>query len=497
LRKVRVRFAPSPTGSLHVGGARTALFNWLFARRHHGTFVLRIDDTDTERSSEEALHQILSSLRWLGLDWDEGPDCGGPYGPYRQTERLELYRSEAQKLLDQGRAYKCYCTSEELAVQREEARRQGRPVAYDGRCARLTEKRRAELEASGRKPALRLKVEGEGAVELDDLVRGRVVFPREVLEDFVILKSNGFPTYNYACVVDDHYMAISHVIRAEEHLSNTPKQVLIYQALGYPLPEFAHVPMILAPDRSKLSKRHGATSVEEYRAEGYLPEALVNYLALLGWSPGGEEEFFSLSEMVERFSLDRVSKNPAIYDQKKITWMNGHYLSRADLDQVVNLALPFFQELGLIGSSPTAEEVAYLRRVVGLVRSRVKTLREVAEASTYFFRDDFPYDPAGVNRYFKPVERAELLALVRRRLAEVEDFSAEATETECRKLAEELGRKAAEIIHPVRLALTGRTMGPGLFDILATLGKEATLARLDRAVDYIRSTAGEDQQVAQ
>lgn len=485
MSRVRVRFAPSPTGALHVGGARTALFNWLFARHHGGSFILRIDDTDTERSTPEALSQILSSLRWLGLDWDEGPDIGGPFGPYRQTERLEFYREAASRLLAAGRAYKCYCTPEELAAQRAEARRLGKPVAYDGRCAHLSAARQAALEAEGRKPAVRLKVARERAVILHDLIRGEVVFPGEVLEDFVLMKANGLPTYNFACVVDDHAMAISHVIRAEEHLSNTPKQMLVYEALGHPMPLFAHVPMILAPDRSKLSKRHGATSVEEYRADGYLPEALLNYLALLGWSPGGEEEFLPLEEMVARFSLERVSKNPAIYDQRKITWMNGHYLVWADLERVTRLCLPYFQKLELVGAPPTEAEWKKLKEVVGLVRDRVKTLQEVAEASTYFFRDRFDYDPKGVARHFQVPGRAALLARVRERLADLETFDVAAVEAACRGLADELGIKAAEIIHPMRLALTGRTMGPGLFEIAATLGKEATLARLDRAVQYI------------
>jgi glutamyl-tRNA synthetase len=470
-----------------VGGARTALFNWLFARHHGGAFVLRIDDTDTDRSSESALEQILSSLRWLGLDWDEGPDVGGPYGPYRQTERLALYREAAEKLLDEGRAYRCYCTPEELAAQREEARRQGRPTTYDGRCARLSRAKQLELEAQGRRPAIRLKADRREPVVLHDRVRGEVVFQPEVLEDLVIVKSNGYPTYNFACVVDDHQMAITHVIRAEEHLSNTPKQVLVYEALGYPLPEFAHVPMILAPDRSKLSKRHGATSVEEYREEGFLPEALVNYLALLGWSPGGEEEFLTSQEMIDRFSLERVSKNPAIYDQKKIAWMNGHYLTRADLDRVARLALPFFVEMGLVAPGNEQKEWERVREVVGLVRDRVKTLKEVAEAGTYFFRSDFTYEPQGVAKHFAVPGRADLLTRVGERLAELERFDAESVEHACRSLADELGVKAAAIIHCLRLALTGRTMGPGLFDIVAALGKAATLERVQRAVEYVRS----------
>ncbi|MGB9887797.1 MAG: glutamate--tRNA ligase [Moorellales bacterium] len=487
MSRVRVRFAPSPTGSLHVGGARTALFNWLFARNHGGDFILRIDDTDTERSTEAALEQILSSLRWLGLDWDEGPDIGGPYGPYRQTERLNLYQEAARQLVEKGLAYKCYCTPEELAAQREEARRAGRPTTYDGRCARLTRSQQAQFEAEGRRPALRLRVMREEPVVLHDRVRGEVTFSPDVLEDLVLLKGNGYPTYNFACVVDDHHMAITHVIRAEEHLSNTPKQVLVYEALGYPLPEFAHVPMILAPDRSKLSKRHGATSVEEYREEGFLPEALVNYLALLGWSPGGEEEFLSVEEMIRRFSLERVSKNPAIYDQKKIAWMNGHYLSRADLDRIARLSLPFFVRLGLVDPREQESQWPRVREAVGLVRDRVKTLKEVAEASTYFFRSDFEYDPQGVAKHFTVPGRAELLARVRERLAGLDGFDAQTVERACRSLAAELGIKAADIIHPLRLALTGRTMGPGLFDIVAALGKQTTLERVDRAIGFIRS----------
>lgn len=487
MSQVRVRFAPSPTGNLHVGGARTALFNWLFARNQGGTFVLRIDDTDTERSTKAALDQILSSMRWLGLSWDEGPDVGGPHGPYRQTERMEFYQQAANVLIERGLVYKCFCTPEELALQREEARRTGRAIAYDGRCAHLTEAKQAALEASGRKAALRLKVDRKGSVTLDDVIRGEVTFQREVLEDLVIMKSNGLPTYNFACVVDDHQMGISHVIRAEEHLSNTPKQVVIYNALGYELPVFAHVSMILAPDRSKLSKRHGATSVEEYRDEGFLPEALINYLALLGWSPGGEEEYLELQEMVNRFSLERVSKNPAIYDQKKIIWMNGHYLAQADLDRVARLCVPFFVDQGLLPADPDEKDLAREKELVGLVRDRVKTLKEVADASTYFYHDDFEYDSKGTAKHFSAPDRALLLGRVRDTLARLEEFSVEKIETALRALADELNIKAANIIHPLRLALTGRTMGPGLFEITAALGREACLKRLERAVEYINS----------
>ncbi|NLZ53812.1 MAG: glutamate--tRNA ligase, partial [Thermoanaerobacteraceae bacterium] len=304
--KVRVRFAPSPTGSLHIGGARTALFNLLYARHNNGTFVLRIEDTDTERSTEESTSQIIRSLKWLGLDWDEGTEKGGDFGPYFQSERLELYKKEVERLLAEGKAYRCYCTPEELAQRREAALKAGKPPKYDGSCRNLTPEQIEKFEAEGRKYTIRLKMPQEGHTEVDDLIRGRVVFENSVLDDFIIVKSNGIPTYNFACVIDDNAMKITHVIRAEEHLSNTPKQIQAYIALGYDIPKFAHVPMILAPDRSKLSKRHGATSVEEFRDQGYLAKSIINYLTLLGWSPEGTEEIFEMDKAVKEFTLERV-----------------------------------------------------------------------------------------------------------------------------------------------------------------------------------------------
>ncbi|TDA69797.1 MAG: glutamate--tRNA ligase [Clostridia bacterium] len=477
---LRVRFAPSPTGNLHVGGARTALFNWLVARQSGGQFILRIDDTDRERSSQEFLESILAAMKWLGLDWDEGP--------YFQSQRAELYRRDAERLLAEDKAYLCYCLPEELARQREAALKAGRPAVYDGRCRDLTRQDRERLEAGGRQPVVRLKVSRAGETVVRDLIRGGVVFNNEVLDDFIIVKSNGMPAYNFACVVDDALMGITHVIRAEEHLSNTPRQLALYRALGYAEPYFAHVPMILAPDRSKLSKRHGATSVEEYRDQGYLPQALTNYLALLGWSPGTEEEIIPQEELVKRFSLERVSLNPSIYDLGKLTWMNGHYLVTVDLEEITSRALPFFQRQGLVSQNPSPKEVDYLRQVVGLVRDRVKTLVEVVDAATYFFTDDWDYEEKGAGKYFTS-EAAELLAQAGERLAGVEPFTAEAAEAAYRQLAEELGVKTPVLFHPTRLALTGRTMGPGLFGIMAVLGREKCLERLSRAAVWIRNAA--------
>lgn len=475
---VRVRFAPSPTGSLHIGGARTALFNWLFARRHRGSFILRIDDTDLERSSEESYRQILSSLQWLGLNWDEGP--------YLESERLELYRRAAEKLLNEEKAYLCYCTPEELAARRQEAQAKGLAPMYDRRCRYLTPQERCRLEDEGRRPAIRLAVPDNGVTVVSDVIRGQVVFENSTIDDFIILKSNGMPTYNFATVVDDHDMGITHVIRAEEHLSNTPKQILVFQALGYELPVFAHVPMILAPDRSKLSKRHGATSVEEYREAGYLPEAIINYLALLGWSPDGEEEILPLETIIQQFSLERVSKNAAIYDTKKLTWINGHYLREGDLDRITTLAIPFLQAKGLLPDPFPEENYSYVRAVIGAVRDRVKTLAEVAEAASYFFANISEYEEKGVRKFFAQPEVIALLQKAKERLQELGVFTAETTEKAYRALAEELHIPAGQLIHPTRLAVSGRTMGPGLFDILELLGKDRVIARLDQAVKWIR-----------
>lgn len=487
MEKVRVRFAPSPTGKLHIGGARTALFNWLLARHTGGTFVLRIEDTDLERSTQASVDQIIASLKWLGLDWDEGPEIGGEYGPYYQSQRLHLYEDKAQELIEKGLAYLCYCTPEELEAKREEARRTGRPPRYDGHCRNLSEEECARLAAEGRQPVIRLKVSETGETVVDDLIRGRVVFQNSVLDDFVLVKSNGMPTYNFACVVDDHAMGLTHIIRAEEHLSNTPRQVLLYQALGYELPRFAHVPMILAPDRSKLSKRHGATSVEEFREQGYLKEGIINYLALLGWSPEGTDEIIPLERIVAEFSLERISKNAAIYDTKKLTWINGHYLRELPLERVVEEALPFLKKEGIIAAEPTEAELRLARAAIALTRDRAKTLVELADGVRYFFQDDWGYDEKGVRKHFAPAGTAERLQQARERVANVQPFSSEALEGAYRTLADELGVKAAQLIHPTRLAVSGRTIGPGLFELMALLGREKCLARLDRAIAFVRA----------
>ncbi|WP_422448128.1 glutamate--tRNA ligase [Thermoanaerobacterium sp. DL9XJH110] len=484
--KVRVRFAPSPTGSLHIGGARTALFNLLFARHNNGAFILRIEDTDTERSTEESANQIVRSLKWLGLDWDEGPEKGGGCGPYFQSQRLDLYRREAQRLLDEGKAYYCYCTPEELAERREAALKAGRAPRYEGCCRNLTPEDRAKFEAEGRKPTIRIKVPEEGQTVVEDIIRGRVVFENSVLDDFIIFKSNGIPTYNFACVVDDHAMGITHIIRAEEHLSNTPKQIQVYKALGYEIPQFAHVPMILAPDRSKLSKRHGATSVEEFRDQGYLAEAIVNYLTLLGWSPEGNEEIFDLEKAVKEFSLERVNKTAAVYDVKKLTWINGHYLRELDLDYITNQVIPFMIKKGIITEEESNKKYEYIKQTVAISRDRSKTLDELADSIAFFFKDVTEYEEKGVKKHFCKENAAELLIKGAEALERLDEFTHESTEHAFRSLTESMGLKAAELIHPTRLAITGRTVGPGLFEIIVLLGKGETVKRMKKAAEWIR-----------
>ncbi len=386
-KEVRVRFAPSPTGYLHIGGARTALFNWLFARSQGGKLVLRIEDTDQDRLKEDSVSQIITSLKWLGLSWDEGPEVGGPVGPYFQSERFDIYRKYCQQLIDEGKAYYCFCSAEDLAEQREKQRALKQPFHYARTCRDIPPEEAKKRVENGESYSVRIKVPLEGTIGFHDMIHGDIQFDVNQYDDFVIMKSSGIPTYNFAVVVDDHLMGMTHVLRAEEHVSNTPKQLFIYQALGWEAPQFGHMPMILAPDRSKLSKRHGATSVEEFRSQGYLPEAIINYLTLLGWAPGNDEEIFSLEDTVKVFDFSKMSQKAAVYDVKKLTWMNGQYLSSLPLDRIVEAAIPFFKEKGLVDDAYLAAHKDYFAHLVDVVRVRVKTLAEVADASTYFFKD--------------------------------------------------------------------------------------------------------------
>lgn len=486
MSEVRVRFAPSPTGYLHIGGARTALFNWLFARKMGGKLILRIEDTDTERLKEDSVSQILTSLKWLGLNWDEGPEVGGECGPYYQSERQEIYLKYAEQLLKEGKAYYCFCTAEDLEKARELQRQAKQPFRYAGTCREMSVEEAEKRIAAGEKYSVRIKIPKEGTITVPDLIHGDVTFNLNQFDDFVIVKSNGMPTYNFAVVIDDHLMGMTHVLRAEEHLSNTPKQLLIYEALGFEPPKFGHMPMILAPDRSKLSKRHGATSVEEFRDQGYLAEAIVNYLTLLGWGPGDEREIFSLEETVKLFELEQMSKKAAVYDTKKLTWMNGQYLSELPLEKILPAAREFFLKAGLVDEAWLAENKEYFTQLVDTVRVRVKTLQEVVDASVYFFHEIEAYDEKGVAKHFT----AENIPVLEKCIAALEadnEFTLASTEQIYNQLAEEIGISLGKLIHPTRLALTGRTVSPGMFDVMVLLGKERTVARLKKAVEYIKT----------
>jgi glutamyl-tRNA synthetase len=475
---VRVRFAPSPTGFLHVGGARTALYNYLFARGQGGTFILRIEDTDAARSTPESLAAIFESMEWLGLTWDEGPKVGGAHGPYLQSERREFYRRAADQLIAAGQAYPCTCTAEELEARRAAQLANGEAPRYDGRCRRLTLEERARRKAEGRPEALRFAMP-EAAVEVawDDVVRERVSFTSEVLDDFVILRSDGLPTYNFACVVDDHGMEITHVIRGDDHISNTPRQILLYQALGWTPPIFAHVPMILGADGTRLSKRHGATSVSAYRDLGFIPEALVNFLALLGWSYDGQRELFTLAELEQLFRLDRVGANPAVFNTEKLEWLNGQHLKRLPEEERVRRVADYLRSHGRRLEGHGDDWLVLLVRTIG---DRLKTLADAERQGAFALDDALAMDPeAWADVAGKPDVGPRLRALAERLRGE--SFDLGALEHATRGLAAELGIKAGELIGITRVALTGRKVSPGIFEVMALLGKERTVSRLDNA----------------
>ncbi|HEX3015170.1 MAG TPA: glutamate--tRNA ligase [Desulfobacteria bacterium] len=479
---VRVRFAPSPTGPFHIGGARSALFNWLFARHYGGTFIVRIEDTDLERSTRESEENILNALRWLGLNWDEGIEVGGPNGPYRQTERLELYRRYTDALLKSGQAYRCYCTEEELAAEREEQLAKGEMVRYMGRCRDLSPEQCAALEAEGRKPVIRFRVPEDHVIRFNDLVRGEVSFDCGGIGDFIIVKSDGIPTYNFAVVIDDHTMSISHVIRAEEHLSNTPRQILIYEALGWQVPEFAHVSLILGQDRSKMSKRHGATAIEQYQAKGYLPEALVNFLALLGWSPGGEEEVLPLQQMVEQFSLERVSKSPAVFDLEKLNWLNGNYIRTSPLERITDMAIPFLEKAGYISLPLTEKKYEWVKMLVALVRDYLNCLEEITEHAAVFFDDKVAIDEGEAREILAGEKVPAVLKALKTKVTTGPALTETGAKRMLKEVGKELGVKGKEIFMPVRVALTGHTHGPDLNRVMAILGQDGVVRRLEQAI---------------
>ena len=465
MSNVRVRFAPSPTGALHIGGVRTALFNWLFARHNGGKFILRIEDTDRTRSTDDYIEAIIQGMQWLNLDWDEGP--------FRQTDRFAVYRTYVERLLKQGKAYHCYCSVEELEQRRQLALAQGKPQKYDGRCRDLKE------AIPGRIPVVRFRTPQQGETVVDDLIRGRVVFENSQLDDLIILRSDNTPTYNFTVVVDDVDMQITHVIRGDDHLNNTPKQIHIYKALGYEIPKFAHLPMILGADKSRLSKRHGATSVMAYEEMGYLPDALVNYLVRLGWSHG-DQEVFSREELIQFFSFDNVGNAAAVFNPEKLLWLNHQYIMAAAAERLAELVVPFLAKQGIIAEGQ-APDMAWLAKAVKTLQERARTLVELASSLRYYIAEDIEFQEKAKEKFLNE-KSLPLLKDLKDAVAACADFSHAGLEPVFRAVVEKHGVKLGAVAQPVRVAMTGGTESPGIYEVLEVLGKEKALRRLERAI---------------
>jgi len=485
---IRVRFAPSPTGYLHIGGLRTALFNYLFAKKEGGTFLLRIEDTDEERSTEASTKAIFEGLQWAGLKWDEGPMADGTeigeFPPYYQAKRADMgvYKKYIDQLLAEGKAYKCYCTTEDLEEMRKEALANHLPPRYPGKCRNLTKEQQAELEAQGKKYVIRFKMPREGETVFNDLIRGEVRFANKDLYDLVIQKTSGYPTYNFACVIDDHLMGMTHVIRGDDHISNTPCQIRMYEALGWKAPIMAHLSMIHGPDGTKLSKRHGDTSVLEYKKQGFLPQALINYLALLGWSTVDSQQLFAPGELEKKFDIKGCQKNPAVFDTVKLMWMNGDYIRQLSAEQLYKEAKPFLAEAGV---AQGADE-EYVKKIVALEQEKYKTLKEIPNLISFFFTDDIKYDDEAIEKVFKTDTAKKALELMAEKFAALQDFTEKSIEDCARAAAKENGLKAGQIFHPVRVAVSGRTNGPTLFKMLEYMGKDMVLKRIKTALSFCR-----------
>ncbi len=482
---VRVRFAPSPTGYFHVGGARTALFNYLFARHCGGHFILRIEDTDRARYDAQALRGLFEDMKWLGLQWDEGPVGvdSAVDSPYFQSNRLEYYHRYVQQLLESGKAYKCWCTAERLEQIRAIQGREKQQIGYDRRCRFLSGPEKECLESSNARFVVRFAMETDGETGFEDMIRGRISWENCLLDDMVILKTDRYPTYHLANIVDDHLMDISHVLRGDEWISSTPRHVQLYRALGWTPPLFAHLPVILSPDGGKLSKRKGAASVTDYKNLGYLPDALLNFLALLGWAPGNDKEIMSLDEIIQIFSLQRISPKSCIFDEKKLEWINGHYLRERSVESLLPEVMAHWKEMGLLDPTPTPE---FLGSVVALMKDRVRKTVEIAQSSLYFFRDPVEYENKASRKYF--TEKAPvLLEMLAGKIGLVQPFDHVSLEALFRDTARELGISAGDVIHPTRLAVSGVSHGPGLFELLELLGQETVCRRMNMAAGYIKT----------
>ncbi|MDO3680445.1 glutamate--tRNA ligase [Paenibacillus ehimensis] len=481
MAEFRVRYAPSPTGHLHIGGARTALFDYLIARKQGGKFIVRFEDTDQTRHVESGVDSQLNGLKWLGVDWDESVDIGGPYGPYRQTERLHLYQPFVDQLLESGHAYRCYCSEADLEKERAEQEAAGQMPMYSGRCRHLTTEQIQAFEAEGRKPSIRFRVPENRVIAFEDRIREHVEFESNGIGDFIIVRPDGIPTYNFAVILDDHLMKISLVIRGEEHLTNTPRQIMMYEALGLPVPEFAHLALILNPDRKKMSKRDESIIqfIEQYKELGYLPEAVMNFIALLGWSPKGEEEIFTKEELIEQFDLDRVSKSPAVFDMDKLNWMNNLYIKKADTARIAKLALPHLQKAGKLPETLSPEQEQWVHELVGLYQEQLRYAAEIVPLSELFFREDVSYDDeakAMLAEEHAPIVLASFL----KQVEAATEFTVDALKAMIKAVQTETGYKGKQLFMTIRVALTGQMHGPDLNMTLHLLGKETVAGRIKK-----------------
>ncbi len=478
--EVRVRYAPSPTGHLHIGNARTALFNYLFARNQNGKFIIRIEDTDQKRNIEGGEESQLRYLKWLGIEWDESIDVGGEYGPYRQSERTEIYQKYTEELLEKGLAYHCYCTSEELEKEREEQQANSQMPRYSGKCRNLTAEQRAELEAEGREPSIRFRVPSNTEIKWNDIVKDEVSFESEGIGDFVIVKKDGTPTYNYAVAIDDYLMKMTHVLRGDDHISNTPKQILVYEALGWTPPVFGHMTLIVNENRRKLSKRDESIIqfIEQYKELGYLPEALFNFITMLGWSPVGEEEIFSKEQFIEIFDPARLSKSPALFDTSKLRWMNNQYMKQLDLDEVVALSVPHLVKAGKVEETRDAETEQWVRDLVALYQEQMSFGAEIVELTEMFFKKEIDYSEEA-KAVLSEEQVLEVLKAFAEEISSLEEFSADEIKAATKAVQKATGQKGKKLFMPIRVATTGETHGPELPKAISLLGKETVLARLE------------------
>ncbi|MCY9217569.1 glutamate--tRNA ligase [Bacillus haynesii] len=481
--EVRVRYAPSPTGHLHIGNARTALFNYLFARSQGGKFIIRIEDTDRKRNIEGGEQSQLNYLKWLGIDWDESVDVGGEYGPYRQSERNDIYKTYYEELLEKGLAYKCYCTEEELEKEREEQAARGEMPRYSGKCRNLTKEEKEKLEAEGRQPSIRFKVPQGEVINFNDIVKGEISFETDGIGDFVIVKKDGTPTYNFAVAVDDYLMKMTHILRGEDHISNTPKQIMIYNALGWDIPAFGHMTLIVNENRKKLSKRDESIIqfIEQYEELGYLPEALFNFITLLGWSPVGEEELFTKEQFIEIFDVNRLSKSPAVFDTHKLKWVNNQYVKKLDLDQVIELTVPHLQKAGRVSEELSGSEQEWVRKLISLYQEQLSYGAEIVELTELFFKDDIQYNREA-RAVLEEEQVPEVLRVFAEKLEQLDSFTADEIKASIKAVQKDTGHKGKKLFMPIRVATTGQTHGPELPQSIELLGKDTVLKRLNNII---------------